>query len=63
MGRLVINATHGKEDAERATLAFIVGATAVGADQECTIILTVEGVWLVDREAGVRLSPDRNIGV
>jgi predicted peroxiredoxin len=49
MGRLVINATHAKEDAERATLAFIVGATAVGADQECTIVLTIEGVWLATK--------------
>ena len=49
MGRLVINATHGKDDAERATLAFIMGATAVNSDQTCTIVLTVEGVRLATK--------------
>jgi predicted peroxiredoxin len=42
---LVIHCTYGKEDAERATLPFIVGNVAVTADQEAIIFLTVEGVW------------------
>jgi hypothetical protein len=33
MARLVINCTHGAEDAERATLPFILGTTALSADQ------------------------------
>lgn len=44
MARLIINATHAADDPERATLAFILGSTAVSADQECTIVLTIEGV-------------------
>ena len=44
MGRLLINCTHGKEDPERATLAFIVGNVAASADQEAVVLLTVEGV-------------------
>ncbi|MGH7476565.1 MAG: DsrE family protein [Longimicrobiales bacterium] len=46
MARLVINASHALDDPERATLAFIIGATAVSADQDCTIVLTIEGVRL-----------------
>lgn len=49
MTRLVINATHGKEDPERATLPFIIAATAVGADQACTVVLTIEGVRLATK--------------
>ena len=44
MGRIVINATHGNEDPERATLAFVLGTTALSADQDCTVVLTVEAV-------------------
>lgn len=43
---LVFHCTHGKEDAERAILPFIVGNVAVTADQDATIFLTVEAVWL-----------------
>jgi predicted peroxiredoxin len=45
----LINCTHGKEDAERATLAFIVGNVAASADQEAVVLLTIEGVWNVTR--------------
>lgn len=44
MARLVITGSHGNEDAERATLPFVLGTTAVAADQECVIVLTVEAV-------------------
>ena len=43
---LLIHCSHGKEDAERAILPFIVANVAVTADQQATIFLTVEGVWL-----------------
>ena len=46
MSKLLVNATHGKEDPERATLAFIVGNVAVTADQEAVVLLTIEGVRL-----------------
>ena len=46
---LIIHCTYGKEDAERATLPFIVGNVAVTADQEAIIFLTVEGVWLATK--------------
>jgi len=46
VSKLLVNATHGKEDPERATLAFIVGNVAVTADQEAVVLLTIEGVRL-----------------
>ena len=44
MSKLMINCTHGREDAERATLAFVVGNVAASADQEVVVLLTIEGV-------------------
>jgi uncharacterized protein len=46
---LLIHCSHGKEDAERAILPFIVGNVAVTADQQATIFLTVEGVRLATK--------------
>jgi uncharacterized protein len=46
MSYLMISCTHGKEDPERAVLPLIVGNTAVSADQDATLFLTIEGVWL-----------------
>jgi predicted peroxiredoxin len=45
MTKLLINCTHGQEDPERATLAFVVGNVAASADQEAVLLLTIEGVW------------------
>lgn len=44
--RILVNATCGKDDPERATLAFIMGNISAGADQETVVLLTVDGVWL-----------------
>jgi len=44
MARLLINCTHGREDPERVTLAFVVGNVAASADQEAVVLLTIEGV-------------------
>lgn len=49
MAKLLINCTHGRDDAERATLAFIVGNVAASADQEVVLLLTIEGVWNATR--------------
>jgi uncharacterized protein len=46
MASMLINATHGNEEPERATLAFVVGNVAASADQETVVLLTIEGVWL-----------------
>jgi predicted peroxiredoxin len=47
--KIMANGTHGKEDAERATLPFIVGNVAATADQEAVVLLTVDGVWLATK--------------
>ncbi len=46
MAKLLINCTHGEDDPERATLAFVVGNVAASADQDTIVLLTIEGVWL-----------------
>ena len=49
MGHVLINNTRGKDDVERATLAFVVANAGVTAGQEATVLLTVEGVWLATK--------------
>jgi uncharacterized protein len=49
MAKLLIHCTHGKEDPERATLAFVVGNVAASADQEVVVLLTIDGVWNATR--------------
>jgi predicted peroxiredoxin len=49
MAKLLINSTHGREDAERATLPFVVGNVAASADQEVVVLLTIDGVWNATR--------------
>ncbi len=49
MSKLLINCTHGREDAERATLSFVVGNVAASADQEVVVLLTIDGVWLATK--------------
>jgi predicted peroxiredoxin len=44
MGHVMIHNTRGKEDVERASLAFVVGNTALASGQEATVLLTIEGV-------------------
>lgn len=44
MAKLLVHCTHGREDAERAILAFIMGNVAASADQEVVVLLTIEGV-------------------
>src|SRR5438045_8323683 len=46
MAKILVNATHGSEDAERATLPFVMVNVAATADQEAVVLLTVEGVRL-----------------
>lgn len=49
MARLLISCSFGKEDAERATLPFIVANVAATADQEVVVFLTIEGVRLATK--------------
>lgn len=46
MSKIMVHNTHGEDDVERATLAFVVGNAALSSGQEATVLLTIEGVWL-----------------
>lgn len=46
MGHVMVHNTHGSDDLERASLAFVVGNTALNSGQRATVLLTIEGVWL-----------------
>lgn len=46
MSKILIHTTHGKEDVERASLAFVVANAALSSGQEATLLLTIDGVWL-----------------
>ena len=46
MSTILIHATHGPEDPERATMAFVVGNVAATADQDAVVLLTIDGAWL-----------------
>ncbi len=49
MGKVMINNTCGKDGVERASLAFVVGKTALNSGQEATVLLTIEGVCVATR--------------
>ncbi len=49
MSTILINATHGPDDPESATLPFVVGNVAATADQDAVVLLTLEGAWLAVR--------------
>jgi predicted peroxiredoxin len=44
--KVLVNCTHGREEPERATLAFVVGNVAATAAQPTVVLLTCDGVWL-----------------
>jgi predicted peroxiredoxin len=49
MGHVMLHNTHGKDDVERASLAFLVGHVARSSNQEATVLLTIEGVWVATK--------------
>lgn len=49
MAKILVYGSHGADDSERSTLAFIVGNTALTSDQKTVIFLTVEGVRIATR--------------
>ena len=44
MSQIMIHNTQGLDDAERASLAFVVGNTALAGGQEAIVFFTMEGV-------------------
>ena len=49
MPRIITHATFGREDAERATMPFVVANVAATADQSVAVLLTIEGVRLATK--------------
>jgi predicted peroxiredoxin len=49
MGHVMVHNTHGEDDIERASLAFVVANTALNSNQQATVLLTIEGVWVATR--------------
>ncbi|HKE46064.1 MAG TPA: DsrE family protein [Steroidobacteraceae bacterium] len=46
---IMTNCTCGKDNPERATLAFIVANVAASADRPAIVLLTIEGAWIATR--------------
>jgi predicted peroxiredoxin len=44
--RLIFICSHGKDDPERAILAFIAANTAAMASKQSTVLCTIDGVWI-----------------
>jgi predicted peroxiredoxin len=53
--KLIFNCTHGKDDAERATLPFVAANIAATAGQDAVVLCTIDAVWLgtEDGTAGI----------
>ena len=45
-GKFCVSLTRAKDDADRATVAFVVANAAVGSEQETMVFLSTEGVRL-----------------
>ena len=50
-GKYVISLTHGPDDTDRATVAFVVANAAVASDKDTVVFLSIEGTRL--SQAGV----------
>jgi predicted peroxiredoxin len=44
--KILFNCTHGRDDAERATLPFVAANVAATAGQEAVVLCTIDAVWL-----------------
>ncbi len=48
MSKILISITHGADDADRATVGFVLAGAAVASEQETTVFLSTEGVRLAE---------------
>lgn len=46
MSSIMIHNTNGNEDVERASLAFILGNTALSSGQDTSVLLSINGVFV-----------------
>ena len=47
--KFLISLTHGNDDADRSTLAFVVANAAVASGKDVKIFLNVDGSYLADK--------------
>ncbi|MGH3442333.1 MAG: DsrE family protein [Nitriliruptorales bacterium] len=47
--RILVSCTHGEDDAERATVPFIVAGVAAASGHDAAVVCTAEGVWIGTR--------------
>ena len=45
-GKIAVSLTHAKDDADRATVAFVVANASVASGQETVVFLSIEGARL-----------------
>ncbi len=50
-GKFLVSLTFAKDNADKATVAFVVANAAVGSGQETVVFLTIEGVRLAIQSA------------
>ena len=48
-GKYVVSLTHGKNDTDKATVAFVVANAAVASDKNTVVFLSIEGVRLCQK--------------
>ena len=48
-GKFCVSLTHAKDNADKATVAFVIASAAVASDQETVVFLSTEGVRLAER--------------
>jgi len=58
MANILVHNTRGKDDLERASLAFVVANAALSSGQGATVLLTLEGVWLATQGYNATLHAD-----
>ncbi|MCC7012334.1 MAG: DsrE family protein [Planctomycetes bacterium] len=51
-GRFCVSLTCGKNDTDKATVAFVVANAAVASDKEALVFLSIEGVRLAEQGYG-----------
>ena len=45
-GKFVVSLTHGKNDTDKATVAFVVANAAAASDKDTLVFLSIEAVYL-----------------
>ena len=58
MAHVMIHNTQGRENVERASLAFVAANIALTSGQEATVLLTIEGVRVATRNYADGLQAD-----